>query len=228
VFISLFVFLGGILALEFFNDIELELYKSFGPAVLPLATLPNAILTLAIIGGLIGFWVSQVKAARRWSPDQNTKTSKAHFPDALPAGTKWNQIYMRFLDEENVFISAREFRRQANYVEMGFADKRGKRHFPNKQWELLILLAKKKGVIASDDKDFDFANKKRKQLLAETLQEYFQLETDPFHSYDTEKAYRIRMTLSPPPEKVSAGMKPSFMDFAANIREAQEEEANLR
>jgi hypothetical protein len=109
---------------------------------------------------------------------------------------------------------------------MGFADKRGKQHFPNKQWELLKLLAKKKGVVASDDKEFDFANKKRKQTLAETLQAYFQIGDDPFYPYEVENAYRIRMTLYPPPEKVS-GAKPSFMDFAADIREAQEEEAGL-
>ena len=66
VLISAGIFVGGILGLEFFDYIELQLYKSFGSAVLPIATLPNAILTLAVIGGLIGFWASQIKAINRW------------------------------------------------------------------------------------------------------------------------------------------------------------------
>jgi hypothetical protein len=225
VLISLCIFLGGILGLEFFNDIELELYKSFGPAIFPMMNLPDAVIVLAVIGGLIGFWTSQIIAAKRWQPDDG-KILATKFPDKLPAGTQWHQITMKFLNDEIVFIIVREFKRQANYVEMGFADKRGKKHLPNKQWELLRLFAKKSDVMNLTDKEFDFANKKRKQMLAETLQAYFGLEDDPFYPYENEDAYRIRMTLYPPPEKVS-GTKPSFMDFATNIREAQEEEAEL-
>lgn len=225
VLISAGICVGGILGLYFFNYIELQLYKSFGSAVLPIATLPNAILTLAVIGGLIGFWSSQIVAAKRWQPDDG-KALATKFPDKLPAGTQWHQITIKFLNDDTVFIIVREFKRQANYIEMGFADKRGKKHLPNKQWELLRLFAKKSGVMNLTDKEFDFANKKRKQMLAETLQAYFGLEDDPFYPYENEDAYRIRMTLYPPPEKVS-GTKPSFMDFATNIREAQEEEAEL-
>ena len=63
------IFFGGLAALGFYNFIELELYKSFGPAIFPMMNLPNAVIVLAVIGGLIGFWSSQIIAAKRWQPD---------------------------------------------------------------------------------------------------------------------------------------------------------------
>jgi len=221
---------GGILASNFFNFIELLLYESFGSAIFQIATVPNVILACATFGGFVGFFMSGNRAAKRWGEEMRDKQKNpvAEFPDKLPAGTLWNQVYMRFLDEKNVFIAVREFRRQANYIEMGFADKRGKEHFPNKQWELLIKLAKKNGAINWDDKEMDFANKKRKQSLSEALQAYFGLKDDPFYPYENEKSYRIRMTLSPPPEKISAAKKPDLLEFARSIQKAKAEEAALR
>jgi len=64
------IFLGGIVGLGFFSAIELYLYKIFGPGIFQLMTLPDAAIVLATAGGLIGFWISQIQAARKWYKDQ--------------------------------------------------------------------------------------------------------------------------------------------------------------
>ena len=163
-----------------------------------------------------------------WAWYAPVEVSMQAFPDTLPAGTQWDQIYLRFLNEENVFIMARQFKRQASYIEMGFADKRGKKPSPNAQWDFLKLLAKKNGVIAYDDRDMDFSYKKKKQLLSQALKQYFHLGDDPFYPYENENAYRIRMTLSPSPEPKKIEKKPDFMDFAEDLREAYEEQIGIR
>jgi hypothetical protein len=151
------------------------------------------------------------------------------FPDMLPAGTTWEQMYMKFLDAENVMVIVGRYRRNASYLDMGFADTRGKKPQPNAQWEFLKLLAKKGGEIKYTDPAAKITYKKQKQLLSEKLKQYFQLDFDPFDPYFAEKAYHIKMTLVPPPEKPKPPLaKVDFQDFASDLREAYEEEIGIR
>jgi hypothetical protein len=153
----------------------------------------------------------------------------ARFPDTLPAGTTWEQMYLKFLDGENVMVIVGRYRRNASYIDMGFADTRGKKPQPNAQWEFLKLLAKKGGEIKYTDPQAKTTYKKQKQLLSEKLKLYFQLDFDPFDPYFAEKAYHIKMTLVPPSEKPKPPMaKMDFQDFASDLREAYEEEIGIR
>ena len=118
----------------------------------------------------------------------------------FPKDTKWSDIIIKFLNNEEVIITAKELRKQTNYEEMGFEDE--KKKSPNKQWDFLKLLAIKNHTISWENNyDLSIKNiwraKKQKQLLAESLKAYFQINDDPFFDYKKEKAYKIKINLIP-------------------------------
>ncbi len=152
------------------------------------------------------------------------------FADTLPAGTTWEQICLKFLDDDRILILAGQYRREVGYGEMGFTDTRGRAIRPNGQWQFLKVLAKMNGEIAIADPEARDAYKKQKQLLSSSLKKYFRIDYDPFHPYRDGNSYRIKMTLIPP-EEAKAGPeidKPGLTDFADDIREAYEEQTRLR
>src|ERR1700722_14272571 len=51
-------------------------------------------------------------------------TTDPKFADTLPAGTPWQGVWLQFIDDENIMITAGHFRRGASYEDMGMADKR--------------------------------------------------------------------------------------------------------
>lgn len=198
-------------------------YVQFGPTIasFDFPTLRFFFLTFRYsivfteIGILCWEWYAPIETAR--------------FPDTLPAGTTWEQMYLKFLDDENVMVIVGRYRRNASYIDMGFADTRGKKPQPNAQWDFLKLLAKKGGEIKYTDPQAKATYKKQKQLLSEKLKQYFQLDFDPFDPYFAEKAYHIKMTLVPLPEKPKLPVaKVDFQDFANDLREAYEEEIGIR
>jgi len=110
-------------------------------------------------------------------------------------GLRWQEIQIRFLDGDNVRITAKETTATVGYKEMGFEDSRN--HNPNTQWALLKILAQNECEISWEDASARDNIKKQKQLLSEKLQAYFGIEEDPFHPYKERKAYRIKITLLP-------------------------------
>lgn len=131
---------------------------------------------------------------------KNKRIQLRNFPPDL----RWEEISIKFLNEHEVIIKAKNETLQTTYEAMGFQDE--KRKLPNKQWQFLRLLALKKGEISWESnhnlplKQIN-SIKKQKQLLTEALKAYFQISNDePFHDYKTEKAYKIKLTLTPEPE----------------------------
>lgn len=160
-----------------------------------------------------------------------TPATDPQFADTLPAGTPWQHIWLQFIDDETVMIHAGRFMRQAGYADMGLADRRGNARKPNAQWDFLLLLAKKGGEISPKDGEADDRFKKRKQLLSETLQRYFRMDTDPFYPYNERKAYRIKLKLMYPQEAVLPA-RDDFEaapqdDLGADIRSSYVESAPL-
>lgn len=119
------------------------------------------------------------------------------FPHKLPAGTMWENIIIKFLDDERVNITAAGKTHDTNFIDMGFAGG-GKDPKPSVQWSFLKVLAEKNGEISITDKDAKTKYKKQKELLAKSLQQYFLIEYDPFYPYKSEASYRIKITLIPP------------------------------
>jgi hypothetical protein len=198
-------------------------YALFGPAI---ASLDFPVLRLFFLTTKYSIFFTEI-GILCW--EWYAPTADPKFADVLPAGTTWNQMYMKFLDDENVTIIAGRYRRNASYLDMGFADTRGKKPQPNAQWEFLKVLAQKGGEIRYADSEAKDSYKKQKQFLSEKLKSYFRLDTDPFDPYFAEKSYKIKMTLVPPPEAPKPPMaKVDFVDFADDLREAYEEQIGLR
>ncbi len=131
---------------------------------------------------------------------KNKKIQLRKFPSDL----RWEEISIRFLNEHEVIVKARNETLQTTYEAMGFQDE--KRKLPNKQWILLRLLAVRNGEMSWENnsnlsvKDINKL-KKQKQSLSDALKAFFQIsDSEPFHDYKTEKAYKIKLTLTPEPE----------------------------
>ncbi len=133
------------------------------------------------------------------STQQVIQKSKVILPN-LPANLKWEEITIRFFNNQEVMIKAGGQTINSNFEVMGFIDK--KRKLPNVQWKLLETLSKKHGEISwQNNKGLSAQQinsiKKRKQKLSEGLQSIFQIKDDPFSDYKKGKAYKIKINLTP-------------------------------
>lgn len=131
------------------------------------------------------------------------RDNKPKFPHKLPAGTRWEELTIKFTNEENVYIQVKQFKHNASYKEMGFVGK-GNNPNPSEAWIFLKVLAKVNGELTIKDAEAKDKYKKQKELLAKSLQSYFSLDYDPFYPYrsSSEKSgnsYKIKITLIPPP-----------------------------
>jgi len=127
------------------------------------------------------------------------------FPFKIPAGTHWNNVIIKFLDNENVEIHVKRLKHRASYKELGMIGK-GKVPEPSEQWLFMKVLAQYQGEITIRDPEAKDKYKKQKQALTETLRNYFSIDYDPFYPYHScpEKAgnsYKIKLLLIPPFDK---------------------------
>jgi len=130
---------------------------------------------------------------------QKTKNKRLQLRE-FPKNLRWEEITIKFINGEEVIITARNDTFHINYDVLGFQDE--KKKSPNKQWDFLKLLAIKKGEISwENNEDLSLRRinsiKKQKQLLTEALKAYFQIENEPFLNYRKEKAYKIKINLIP-------------------------------
>ena len=113
----------------------------------------------------------------------------------IPAGTKWENIQIRFLSAETIEIKAPNLRRHFNFAELGFEDRRTQRT-PNKVWLLFHALA------GTEDNEiprpvFKPAQvEKGVQALRNRLKDLFGLDDDPFLPYRKAKCYTPKFKLS--------------------------------
>lgn len=126
------------------------------------------------------------------------------FPYKIPAGTFWNNVIIKFLNDERVEIWVKRLKHVADFKEIGMVGK-GKDPGPCEQWLFLKVLAKCYGELSIKDPEAKDKYKKQKQALTETLRNYFSIDYDPFYPYQScpEKSgnsYKIKLTLIPPPE----------------------------
>jgi hypothetical protein len=101
---------------------------------------------------------------------------------------------------------------------MGMEDMRS--HLPNAQWKVLQALARYNDGISWKTPVASPSIKKNKQLLAEALKRFFNIEDDPFFLYKRAKSYRLKMRLIPdevPQEKDCFGVREYFDDKAPQV-----------
>lgn len=143
----------------------------------------------------------------------------------LPADAKWEDITIRFVDGHNVDIKCKDKTSRSDYKEMGFEDSKSRRpnkqwemlqrlaeNHGEISWEKFS--AGKSSTIRKTEQDFGYEVdddepqnkgfsiikapdklKKTKQLLAQTLKAYFQIDEDPFWPYEEVKSYKIKIKL---------------------------------
>lgn len=131
-------------------------------------------------------------------PQPKAEDGTAFFP--TPPGVEWTDLAIVFKDAHTVSVSLGGIQRVLNYTAMGMADRRSRN--PNKQWKLLYELAQRNDLLRQYRKDpskfvglEDLTNehaankrkgnrrdahRKQKQLLAQSLRRFFQIDGDPF------------------------------------------------
>lgn len=137
---------------------------------------------------------------------QKTKKKQLQLP-SFQKGLKWEEIIIRFLNGDEVQITAKDKVWQSNYELMGFRNEKNRR--PTFQWDFLKSLSLKDGYLNwenNNELSIKEMNKvtKRKQKLSESLKIYFYtIEGDPFFGYKEknffklENGYKIKIQLIP-------------------------------
>lgn len=133
----------------------------------------------------------EIKPVRKPSPAKPTKT----FPHKLPAGTRWEDFIIEFLDNNKVLVQVKGQSEELDYKAMGFDDKRSGK--PDSQWAFLKILSAHGGEISWSDQNANDNFKKVKERLATKLKSYFAIDYDPFYPYSEGKSYKIKPTLMP-------------------------------
>ena len=128
------------------------------------------------------------------------KVEKSEAVETAIKDTKWADITIRFLNDQEVKIESGKETSEANYQEMGFAD--GKSKQPIFCWDFLHLLSTREGIfpLGKSSKKDNNARITQKKKLSDKLKNYFKIEEDPFEEYDRwKKEYRIKLKLVPIP-----------------------------
>lgn len=151
------------------------------------------------------------------------------FPYKIPAGTQWNQVIIKFLDDERVDIYVKKQKHTTDFKEMGFVGK-GKIPEPSEQWTFLKILAQCNGEITIKDESSKDTYKQQKHLLTESLQNYFSIDYDPFYPYKSSpekqgNSYRIKLTLLPPPNRKREKIIEDMEEDVLGIKEYLDEQA---
>ena len=129
-----------------------------------------------------------------------SKEDEYKFPHKLPSGTTWENIILKFLDDDRIYITAQGKTATVHYQDMGL---HGKGDKPSVLWSLLRIFAKCSGEIAITDSEANELYKKQKQNLSDTLKNYFSIDYDPFHPYKSGKSYRTKFLIIPPKQGFS-------------------------
>lgn len=149
--------------------------------------------------------VSGLKESLKELKPKSPENTRLKFPYKIPAGTNWDNIIIKFLDDERVEIYVKKQKHITDYKDMGMARK-SKIPTPNDQWLFLKVLAQFNGEITIRNPEAKDKYKKQKQTLSETLKCYFSLDYDPFYPYKSSRekegnSYKIKILLIPCPKR---------------------------
>lgn len=122
-----------------------------------------------------------------------TAGTPERFP--TPAGAKWGDVSIEFIDGHTVSIRCQSASGTCNYTQMSMVDRRNGN--PDVQWQFLHDLAEGHGSMSSVSGLSDRKNVKRKQTLNGRLEAFFGLEGEAV-TWDADTSeYRCRFQLTP-------------------------------
>lgn len=110
-----------------------------------------------------------------------------------PAGTRWADISMRFVDGHTVQVRIGGLTRRLTFHDMGLEDRRTKN--PSMQFYLLTAFADAHGTLTWSSSAASRHNQKRRERLAKQLGAYFGIEGDPF--VPEGDGWRARFSIAP-------------------------------
>ena len=135
------------------------------------------LLDLDVIAAALG----ETQRARHAEPP-------ARFP--TPAGTRWRNVEIRFLDIQTVAVRVGAINGRYTYAQMGMADARTAN--PTKQWELLHILADTHDHIDWHSGHATRRLKKRVERLVADLRAFFGIEEGaPIEYRPAEKGWEV-------------------------------------
>jgi hypothetical protein len=115
-----------------------------------------------------------------------SKTVSGRFP--TPSGCRWSNVELRFSDSEKISVTIRDHRQVLTYSQLGLVDSRSGK--PSKQWELLRSFARGHGMMTWLSPDACRKNRKRRELLSKSLQQYFEIDGEPIELTEDKKSWR--------------------------------------
>jgi hypothetical protein len=135
-------------------------------------------------------------------PEQEHHTQDVHFE--VPEGSNWGDVVLQFVGLDSLHIRVGSaIKGTHSFVELKFedgrkADKEGHR-YPNKQWNLLMLLSETGGSLSWNIPGVDKTFKKTISLLRKDLKRLFPgiKDEDPFSPYDKRRCYEAKFTVRP-------------------------------
>lgn len=190
------------------------------------ASLFDVIKPIPITGEIV---VSGLNESLQALKNKESEKSGPCFPYKISAGTHWNNVIIKFQNDERVEIYVRKLKHTTDYKGMGMIGK-GNIPTPSEQWIFLKVLAQCNGEISIKDSEARDKYKKQKQALTEILQKYFSIDYDPFYPYKTShekigNSYKIKLTLIPPPAIASQNKPIEIEEDTLGIQEFLSEEA---
>jgi hypothetical protein len=138
-------------------------------------------------------WARQQFVAFRDRLMPPAKTVTGRFP--TPSGSRWSDVEMRFSDTEKISVVIRDQRQVLTYSQLGLVDSRSGR--PSKQWELLQSFARVRGTMTWLSPDACRKNRKRRELLNKSLQQFFDIEGEPIELTDDGKGWQCVFQVQP-------------------------------
>lgn len=109
-------------------------------------------------------------------PQPKDEDGMVVFP--TPAGARWENVSIRFIDRHTVSVQVREVSGVFHYAQMGMAS--AKNANPTVHWLLLEAFAEGHGLLDWRNRKASLKNQKRKENLAADLQRFFRIDGDPF------------------------------------------------
>jgi len=122
---------------------------------------------------------------------------------SVPPGTEWSNVWLIFLDKEQVQIYAGGKNLGVkDYIALGFVDHKTikKDNKPTRLWKTLLSLAKSEDGLKYSDKEL--GEREIIQLranisdLAEVLKDMFVQKESPFHDYRRSRSYKPKFKIS--------------------------------
>lgn len=144
-------------------------------------------------GWSLSSWASQQLVQFRDSLLPPTKPVAGRFP--TPPGSRWSEVSLRFLSSDRVAVSIRDQHQVLTYAQLGLVDSRNGR--PSKQWELLRQFANTHGLMTWNSPGACRQNRKRRELLSKSLQNFFDIAGEPIELTDDRKGWCCVLKLQP-------------------------------